>query len=104
MELTEKKPEDLSKLRYQFFTCPFTQRPSSKALIVAFEGEYGYGAKGNSDAPFMAAIIKAGLDAWGSAALIIDLPKMSYEWEDMFGQALSAGAGRCFDRRFPTPA
>jgi len=102
MELTERKLEDLSQLHYRFYTCPFFEHPSSKALVVAFEGEYGYGAKGNDDAIFMAAIIKAGLEAWGHSALIIDLRMMSYVWGDMIGQALTAGHGRYINAVFPT--
>jgi hypothetical protein len=50
----------------------------------------------------MAAIIKAGLEAWGHGALIIDLRMMSYVWGDMIGQALTAGHGRYINAVFPT--
>lgn len=102
MHITEISLDQLSKLHYKFFTCPLENAPYRKALIVAFDGEYGYGSKGNSDAAFMSSMIKAGLEAWGPAALIIDLRAMSYEWGDMIGSAIAAGADRNIDSPFPT--
>ncbi len=102
MKLTERKLEDLSQLTYKFYTCLFDTRPSSIVLVVAFAGEYGYGAKGDEDAKFMRAVIKAGLEAWHPSALILDLQAMSYQWGDMIGSALEIATGRYIDKRFPT--
>ncbi len=102
MKMQRRRLEELSQLRYQFYTCAFMNKPHAQALIVAFHGEYGFGAKGNEDAVFMTAIIKAGLEAWGPSALILDLKKLKYEWGDMIGSALTAGSDRYIGARFPT--
>jgi len=102
MQLTRRILNELSNLQYKIFTCPFEKRLQQEALIVAFEGEYGNGSKGNGDALFMTAIIKAALAAWDSVALILDLRAMMYEWGDLIGSAVFAGADRYFDAPFPT--
>jgi hypothetical protein len=70
--------------------------------VVAFEGEYGYGSKGNGDAHFMTAIIKASLAAWRASTLVIDLRKMPYEWGDLIAMAIAAGQDQYLDAPFPT--
>ena len=102
MQLNERKLEELSTLRYHYFTCPFVKYPDVQALVVSFHGQYGYGSKGNGDAIFMTAVIKAGLAAWHTSALILDLREMVYEWGDMIGSAIDAGAGQYIKARFPT--
>ncbi|MEP7284786.1 MAG: hypothetical protein ABI947_03330 [Chloroflexota bacterium] len=102
MKLHPLRLEDLSNLKYEFFSCSFLTVPQRTVLIVAFEGEYGYGSKGNGDASFMEAIIRAALAAWGPWALILDLRKMTYEWGDEILKAISASQERYFDLPFPT--
>ncbi len=102
MQLTERRLDELSNLRYRIFTCPFGKRSDQTAIVVGFEGEYGYGSKGNGDALFMTAIIKAALAAWDSVALILDLRAMVYEWGDLIGSAVFAGADKYLDAPFPT--
>lgn len=102
MKLTERKLGELSDLKYKTFICSFPKRTHLKAVVVAFKGEYGYGSKGNGDAYFMTAIIKAALAAWTPSALVIDLRKMSYEWGDLIAMAFAAGEGQYIDASFPT--
>ncbi len=101
MDLKERHLADLSHIQYKYFTCPFIKVSYLDALIVTFEGQYGYGSKGNPDARFMSAIIKAGLEAWSTSALILDFRTLRYEWGDMMGLVFSASAGRYIDVPFP---
>ncbi len=102
MRLIERKLKDLSNLHYKIFTCSLPKRSHLDAIVVTFEGEYGYGSKGDGDAHFMAAIIKAALVAWRTSALVIDLRKMTYEWGDLIAMAIAAGQDQYIDAPFPT--
>src|SRR5262245_39284058 len=94
MELTEHSLRELSDLQVRFFTTPLRRVEGAEALIVAFEGKYGYGSGGNRDALFMELMAKAALGiCWRSRALIFDLRAMSYEWGDAIGQPLAGPLG-----------
>jgi hypothetical protein len=54
-----------------------------KILIVAFEGQYGFGSAGNQDARFMYAMAAAGVKATEPKAVIFDFRKLRYQWGDM---------------------
>ncbi len=83
MELTEHTFEELSALKYRIYTTFLPNVPSREVLIVAFEGEYGFGCKGNSDAIYIDAIITAAAAAWQTSFFVLDYRAMSYEWGDM---------------------
>lgn len=102
MQLTERKLEELSNLKYKIYNCPFKKRSHLEAIVVAFYGEYGFGSAGNGDAMFMTAIIKAALAAWEPQALVIDLHQMTYEWGDLMIKAIAAGEDRYIDAPLPT--
>lgn len=93
MQLMKHSFEELSRLNYAIYTAPFPTMPDKTALIVAFEGEYGYGCEGNADARFINAIRQAAGTAWEHNALILDYRAMKYEWGDML--PICKGAERC---------
>jgi hypothetical protein len=101
-QLKERKLEELSNLRYRIYTYPLEEESYPEAVMVAFEGEYGIGSKGNGDAVFMRAVIMMALEAWQPQALVIDLREMTYVWGDYIVTAIAAGQGRYFDMPFPT--
>src|SRR5258708_1355025 len=102
MKLQSIRLEDLSTLKYAFFSCSFLEQPHLIALIVAFEGEYGNGSRGNNDATFMEALSRAALAAWSPTALILDLRQLTYQWGDELLKAIQVGQDRYFDGPFPT--
>jgi hypothetical protein len=101
--LQERHLSDLSTLRCRMYACSLIEgQDHPEAIIIAFEGEYGYASAGNGDADFMAAMTHAALAAWSPSALIFDLREMTYEWGDAIVRALAAGEGRYIDAQFPT--
>ena len=52
-------------------------------LVIACHGTYGIGSGGNSDATYLMAMGKAGLEAFEPDGVILDLRELSYEWGDM---------------------
>lgn len=50
----------------------------------------------------MGAMVKAGLEAFDSLALVLDFECLGYEWGDMMGNVIAAGAGRYLNAEFPT--
>ncbi len=83
MNLTEHTFEELSALKYRIYTTSLPNVPSREVLIVAFEGEYGFGCKGNSDAEYINATITAAEAVWQTSFFVLDYRAMSYEWGDM---------------------
>ena len=80
MELTEHTFAELSFLTHRIFTTRLPNVPSQDVLIVAFEGEYGYGCKGNGDATYIHAMLTAAEAAWQTSFLVLDYRAMSYQW------------------------
>lgn len=83
IELTEHTLEELSDLKYRIYTTSLPNLPSREVLIVAFEGEYGFGCRGNGDATYINVIITAAEAAWQTSFLVLDYRAMTYEWGDM---------------------
>lgn len=82
MKLTEHTFEELSALKCRIYTTLLPGVSEKEVLIVAFEGEYGYGCKGNSDATYIHAMLTAAEAAWQTSFLVLDYRAMSYEWGD----------------------
>ncbi len=95
MEVIEHTFEELSALKYRIYTTTLPNLSQIEVLIVAFEGEYGYGCKGNSDATYINAIIVASATAWEHSCFILDYRNMKYEWGDKL--PVETGRGRLTD-------
>ena len=82
MHLVEHTFQEMSALEYRIYTTPLPSFPQSNVLIVAFEGTYGVGSKGNGDAEFINAIIAGAQSAWEASSFVLDYRGMVYEWGD----------------------
>ena len=82
MKLTEHTFEELSALKCRIYTTLLPGVPEREVLIVAFEGEYGIGCKGNSDATYIHAMLTTAEVVWQASLLVLDYRAMSYEWGD----------------------
>lgn len=82
MELVEHTFDELSALKYRISTTSLPNLPKIDVLIVSFEGEYGYGCKGNGDARYINAIITAAETSWENECFVLDYRNMKYEWGD----------------------
>lgn len=82
MELIEHTFEELSLLKYRIFTTCLPNVPNKNVLVVAFEGEYGYGCKGNSDSTYIHAMLTAAEAVWETSFVVLDYRAMSYQWGD----------------------
>ncbi len=82
MEIIEHTFAELSQLKYRIYTTFLPNVPNRSVLIVAFEGKYGIGCKGNDDAEFINAIVVAARAAWQSSCFVLDYRAMEYEWGD----------------------
>ena len=82
MKLTEHTLEELSALKCRIYTTLLPAVSQKEVLIVAFEGEYGYGCRGNSDATYIHAMLTAAEAVWQTSFLVLDYRAMSYEWGD----------------------
>jgi hypothetical protein len=98
MELVEHTFEELSKLKYRIYTTTLSNECQNNVLVVAFEGEYGFGCKGNADARLIAAIIAGVRAAWESSYFVLDYRSMTYEWGDML--PLATGQEKMSDEVF----
>jgi hypothetical protein len=94
--------EELSRLKYSIYTCPYPSMPEREFLIVAFGGEYRSGPEGDSDGLFMTAIVKAALAVWSGWGLILDFRKLKFEGGDAITHALGAGEQVWDDLHYPT--
>ena len=94
MELKRRNLDNPNGIECAFFTCSMGRADddySGIILVVAFKGVCGIGSANNSDATFMAAMIKAGIEAWSPDALVLDLRELDYRWGDMMSKVLGAG-------------
>jgi hypothetical protein len=105
MKLTPHRLDELSEIKYEYFTSSFPSSDNSDdddVLIVAFHGSCGFGSGSNADRQFMSAMTKAGLAAFEPLGLILDMTDLVYEWGDMMSAILGAGDGIYFESPFPT--
>lgn len=59
-----------------------------KVLILAFDGKYRPGARGNRDADFMVRTIKKELKVQAPYGLILDFRRLNYDYGDMMDGVL----------------
>src|SRR5262245_46357125 len=78
---------DLSAIRASYLLA--STEDFHRVLIVAFEGAYGIGSAGNSDATFMRAASAAGVEAFFPDAVIFDFTRLKYVWGDMLESVYS---------------
>lgn len=90
--LSELRFDDLSSIRCRFFACLLPSGPSWEAIVIAFQGEYGFGCRGADDAAYMKAMIVGADAAWGPDAIILNLRELRYEWGDEMADVLSTAA------------
>jgi len=93
---------ELSDIECEHFTCGLPSRDYGAVLVVRFSGECGYGSASNSDCAYMAAMVRAGLAAFRSLALVLDMRELKYEWGDLMPRVLLAGQDQYVDAPFPT--
>ena len=108
MQLVEHTFHEMSALEYHIHTTSLPSYPQSNVLIVAFEGTYGIGSKGNGDANFINAIIAGARAAWEASSFVLDYRSMDYEWGDGLTVAtgqekLTAEEYRMLGPFFPSP-
>lgn len=80
--------EDLSKLACGYAL--FNTAEGSDILVVSFQGEYGYGSRGNGDGTFIRAEIMRGLAAFEPSGVVLDFRQMRYEWGNTLLSAIAA--------------
>src|SRR5262245_30279629 len=79
---------DRSSVKVRFFE---TRREDRRVLRLRYEGTYGFGSGGNSDARFMRAMGVAALEMYEPSAVIVDLSDVAYEWGDMLDSVFDLG-------------
>ncbi len=74
---------DLSTLQYSFSQPEANARSDrTRILCVTFQGVYGYGSAGNSDARFMKAVVHLGCEAFDPKGIVLDFRQLDYQWGD----------------------
>ena len=101
-QLRPRRLDDLSAIECEYFTCTLPSRDYGTVLVVRFSGECGHGSRSNSDCAFMEAMVKAGLAAFRSLALVLDMRGLKYEWGDLMPRVLLGGQRQYVDGAFPT--
>jgi hypothetical protein len=79
VELIERRLSDLSKLKSRVHGVVDGQL-DTHVQVISFEGEYGVGSRGNSDAAYMRAVVMSAAAAWDCIALVLDLRELEYSW------------------------
>ncbi len=101
MIVEEKSLSELSPISYRISLYRDEDALFFQALVVAFRGTYRPGSRGDTDADYMRAILRAALSAWQCDALIVDLRELAYVWGDMMSQVMTIG--RAEDPAHPLP-
>ena len=102
LDLKQITLEALSDVRYSFMTGKHPGKSyEKKVVVIQFEGAFGFGSGGNSDATFMRSMGEAGVQAFDPNAIIIDLSALSYEWGDE-GDEMECVFDIGGDRKVPT--
>ena len=82
--------EDVS-IEHKYFKMPVPSASYANILVVQFSGQSGFGCNNNSDATYMAAMIRAGIVVVKPIAVLLDLRDLTYEWGDMMAEPFCAG-------------
>ncbi len=89
---------------HTYFETALPSPPHLDVLVVRFSGTSGFGCANNSDAIYMDAMIRAGIAAFDSVGVILDLREMAYEWGDTMLCPFAAGSGHYVDSDLPIVA
>jgi hypothetical protein len=103
----ELKPLDIRSdvaIDHAYFETSLPSPPHLEVLVVKFSGTSGFGCANNSDAIYMEAMIRAGIAAFDSVGVILDLREMAYEWGDMMLCPFAAGSRYYVDSDLPIVA
>lgn len=101
------KPLDIRhdvSIDHAYFETSLPSPPHLDVLVVQFSGTSGFGCANNSDAIYMDAMIRAGITAFDSVGVILDLREMAYEWGDMMLCPFAAGSRYYVDSDLPIVA
>lgn len=101
------KPLDIRSdvsIDHAYFETSLPTPPHLEVLVVRFAGTSGFGCANNSDAIYMDAMIRAGIAAFDSVGVILDLREMVYEWGDMMLCPFGAGSRYYVDSDLPIVA
>ena len=101
------KPLDIRRdvsIDHAYFETSLPSPPHLDVLVVRFSGTSGFGCANNSDAIYMDAMIRAGIAAFDSVGVILDLREMAYEWGDMMLCPFAAGSSYYVDSDLPIVA
>lgn len=97
MELKPLDIRDDVSIDHAYFQASLASPPNLEVLVVRFTGTSGFGCANNSDAIYMDAMVRAGIAAFDSVGVILDLREMAYEWGDMMLCPFAAGSGHFVD-------
>jgi len=101
------KPLDIRRdvsIDHAYFETSLPSPPHLEILVVRFLGTSGFGCANDSDAIYMDAMIRAGIAAFDSVGVILDLREMGYEWGDMMLCPFAAGSRYYVDSDLPVVA
>lgn len=104
MELKPLDIRDDVSVTHAYFQTSLPSPPNLEILVVRFTGESGFGCANNSDAIYMEAMVRAGITAFDSVGVILDLREMAYEWGDMMVNPFGAGHQHYVDGDLPIVA
>ncbi|MCG6157507.1 hypothetical protein [Rubinisphaera margarita] len=101
------KPLDIRRdvsINHAYFETSLPSPPHLEILVVRFSGTSGFGCANDSDAIYMDAMVRAGIAAFDSVGVILDLREMGYEWGDMMLCPFAAGSRYYVDSDLPVVA
>jgi len=104
MELKPLDIRDDVSVDHAYFQTSLPSPPHLEILVVRFSGTSGFGCANNSDAIYMDAMVRAGIAAFDSVGVILDVREMGYEWGDMMLCPFAAGHRYYVDLDLPIVA
>ncbi|TWU50704.1 hypothetical protein Poly51_39970 [Rubripirellula tenax] len=104
MELKPLDIRDDVSVTHAYFQTSLPSPPHLDVLVVRFSGKSGFGCANNSDAIYMEAMTRAGITAFDSVGVILDLRELAYEWGDMMVNPFAAGHKHYVDADLPVVA
>jgi len=104
MELKPLDIRDDVSVTHAYFQTSLPSPPHLDVLVVRFSGESGFGCANYSDGIYMEAMTRAGITAFDSVGVILDLRELAYEWGDMMANLFGAGHKHYVDADLPVVA
>ena len=78
--LIESKPHGPAGISCRYFLVPPEQAGRRTILVVAFEGEYPEGSRGNGHGAYIASEALHGVCAFDADCLLLDFRALEYRW------------------------